>query len=372
MTAGTLRVLVVDDSALMRQLIADLLNSDPEIEVVGTARDGWEALSKIEVLRPTVVTLDLAMPHLSGLDLLRMLTAERPLPVVVVTGIDDTALTLQALEEGAVDFVLKPSGPISADMAKVRDELVAKVKLAARVNLQEVLHALHGQAAPPSSQATPLSRPRMPIVAIGASTGGPQALRRVLEGLPRGFQAPVLVVQHMPPSFTRAFAERMGRTISLRTREAEEGDVLEPGIVYVAPGGVHMKVRPHARTGALQITLDDSPPVNGVRPSVDVLFRSLAEVAGPEVIAVVLTGMGEDGAEGIRALKARGAATVAQDAPSSMVFGMPRAAAETGAVDYVLPLEEIPEALIRLVAERAASLQGRRRRHAGNLGEGRG
>jgi two-component system chemotaxis response regulator CheB len=356
-----LRVLVVDDSALMRQLIADLLNSDPEIEVVGTARDGWEALSKIEALRPTVVTLDLAMPQLSGLDFLRMLTMERPLPVVVVTGIDDTATTLQALEEGAVDFVLKPSGPISGDIAKVRDELVAKVKLAARVNLEEMLRALQGRTATPVPQEAQAPRPRMPIVAIGASTGGPQALRWVLQGLPRGFQAPVLVVQHMPAAFTRPFAERMGRAIPLRTREAAEGDVLEPGIVYVAPGGVHMKVRHNARTGSLQIALEDSPPVNGVRPSVDVLFRSLAEVAGPEVIAVVLTGMGEDGAEGIRALKARGATTVAQDARSSMVFGMPRAAAETGAVDYVLPLKEIPEVLIRLVAEKAASLPGRRK-----------
>ncbi len=360
MAAGALRVLVVDDSALMRQLIADLLNSDPEIEVVGTARDGWEALSKVESLQPTVITLDLAMPQLSGLDLLRMLAAERPLPVVVVTGIDDTTLTLQALEEGAVDFVLKPSGPISPDLARVRDELIAKVKLAARVNLQEMLRALHSQVPSPPSQEAPPPRPRWPIVAIGASTGGPQALRRVLQGLPRGFRAPVLVVQHMPPTFTRPFAERMDRAIPLRTREAEEGDVLEPGIVYVAPGGVHMVVRRNARTGALQIALDSSPPVNGVRPSVDVLFRSLAEVAGPEVIAVVLTGMGEDGAEGVRALKARGATTVAQDAPSSMVFGMPRAAAETGAVDYVLPLEEIPETLIRLVAEKAAFLQRQR------------
>ncbi|MGC8838485.1 MAG: protein-glutamate methylesterase/protein-glutamine glutaminase [Anaerolineae bacterium] len=369
MAGGSLRVLVVDDSALMRQLIADLLNSDPEIEVVGTARDGWEALSKIEALQPTVVTLDLAMPQLSGLDLLRMLTAERPLPVVVVTGMNDTALTLQALEEGAVDFVLKPSGPISADMARVRDELVAKVKLAARVNLREMLRALQGPATPSPVPSAPSPRPRMPIVAIGASTGGPQALRRVLEGLPRGFQAPILVVQHMPPTFTRPFAERLGRAIRLRTREAEAGDVLEPGIVYVAPGGVHMVVRRDARTRALRIALDDGPPVNGVRPSVDVLFCSLAEVAGPEVIAVVLTGMGEDGAQGIRALKARGAATVAQDAPSSMVFGMPRAAAETGAVDHVLPLEAIPEALIRLVAEKAVALQERRKGARASPGE---
>ncbi|MBC7224928.1 MAG: chemotaxis response regulator protein-glutamate methylesterase [Anaerolineae bacterium] len=368
MRAGALRVLVVDDSALMRQWIADLLNSDPEIEVVGTARDGWDALNKIEALQPTVVTLDLAMPQLSGLDLLRMLAVERSLPVVVVTGVGDTDLTFQALEEGAVDFVLKPSGPVSGDIAKVRDELVAKVKLAARVNLKEMFRSLQARSAAPALAKARQGMPSMPIVAIGASTGGPQAVRRVLQGLPRGFQAPVLVVQHMPDEFTGPFAERMGRVVSLVVREAQEGDVLEPGVVYVAPGGAHMKICRDAQTGALQVTLDHGPPVNGVRPSVDVLFHSLAEVAGPEVVAVVLTGMGEDGAEGIRALKARGATTLAQDAPSSTVFGMPRAAAETGAVDHVLPLEAIPQALVRLVGEKAARL----RRRSGTLKQGPG
>lgn len=368
MGAGALRVLVVDDSALMRQWIADLLNSDSEIEVVGTARDGWEALEKIEALQPTVVTLDLAMPKLSGLDLLRMLAAQRPVPVVVVTGVRDTSLAIQALEAGAVDFVLKPSGPISGDIAEVRDELVTKVKLAARVNLREMLQALQDRMVQPASLSAREGVPAMPIVAIGASTGGPQAVRRVLQEIPQGFQAPVLLVQHMPAEFIRPFAERLGRIVSLLVREAREGDVLEPGVVYVAPGGAHMKVRCNAQTGALQVTLDYGPPVNGVRPSVDVLFRSLAEVAGPEVVAVVLTGMGEDGAEGVRALKKEGATTLAQDAPSSTVFGMPRAAAETGAVDYVLPLEAIPKMLVRLVGEKAAHLP----RRSGTLGRGPG
>lgn len=350
MVVAPVRVLVVDDSALMRHLIADILSADPEIEVVGTARHGLDALGKVESLGPSVIALDLLMPGMSGLESLRRLMAERPTPVVILTGVRDARRILEALEQGAVDFVLKPSGPISPDIGKVGEELIAKVKRAAQVNLWEMLRTLQQGA----HSRHPLGHAaghiqHAPIVAVGASTGGPQALRVVLSGIPRGFGASVVMVQHIPASFTRGFARRIGRLTSLPTKEAEDGEVLEPGVIYVAPGGSHTTVVQEAAGSIPHVALDHGPPVNGVRPSVDVLFTSLARLDGCPVIGVVLTGMGTDGAEGIRQLKKAGALTLAQDAPSSAVFGMPRAAAETGAVDYVLPLREIPAMLVRLV-----------------------
>ena len=339
------QVLVVDDSALMRKLISDLLESDPRIEVVDTARDGVEAVQKTCRLHPDVVTMDIQMPRMSGLEALSHIMSQCPTPVVVLTGLTDPNLAFEALERGAVDFVLKPSGTISVDIYRVRQELVEKVKLATLVNLRKVT----AQAAPtaPLALKVPPGATGKRTVAIGASTGGPKALDHLLSSLPASLPAPVLVVQHMPPGFTRSFAERLNRRSPLLVKEAEEGDVVLPGRAYVAPGDHHMLVE--KRAGREIIRLDKSPRVKGLRPSADVTMRSVADIYGAGSIGVILTGMGSDGTEGLKAIKERGGVTIAQDRATSIIYGMPRAAVESGCVDKVLPLDKIPGEIVRLL-----------------------
>jgi len=342
------QVLVVDDSALMRKLISDLLESDPRIEVVDTARDGVEAIEKTCRLHPDVVTMDIQMPRMSGLDALSHIMGQCPTPVVVLTGLTDPNLAFEALERGAVDFVLKPSGTISVDIYKVRQELVEKVKLATLVNLRKVTAKI--APASPIALRAPPGTPGKRAVAVGASTGGPKALDHLLSSLPVGLPAPVLVVQHMPPGFTRSFAERLNQRSPLLVKEAEEGDAVLPGRAYVAPGDHHMLIE---RQGGREIIrLDKSPRVKGLRPSADVTMRSVADVYGAGSIGVVLTGMGSDGAEGLKAIKERGGVTIAQDRATSIIYGMPRAAVESGCVDKVLPLDKIPGEIVRLLGER--------------------
>jgi len=264
---------------------------------------------------------------------------------VVLTGLTDPNLAFEALERGAVDFVLKPSGTISVDIHRVRQELVEKVKLATLVNLRKVT----AQAAPtaPLALKVPPGATGKRTVAIGASTGGPKALDHLLSSLPASLPAPVLVVQHMPPGFTRSFAERLNRRSPLLVKEAEEGDVVLPGRAYVAPGDHHMLVE--KRAGREIIRLDKSPRVKGLRPSADVTMRSVADIYGAGSIGVILTGMGSDGTEGLRAIKERGGVTIAQDRATSIIYGMPRAAVESGCVDKVLPLDKIPGEIVRLL-----------------------
>jgi two-component system chemotaxis response regulator CheB len=349
-----LQVLVVDDSALMRRLISDLLESDPGIQVVGTARDGQEAVEKVATLRPDVVTMDVEMPRMNGLEALSQIMQKHPTPVVMLTGLDDASVALEAMERGAIDFVLKPSGTISVDLYKIREELINKVRLARLVNLRK----LSGEVSPrspslPGTVSLDPGRMRPQAVVIGASTGGPRAVEVVLAALPADLPAAVLVVQHMPAGFTRSFAQRLDQRSPMPVREAEDGHRLAPGHAFVAPGGYHLRVRRGGRGSNGVVRLDDrSPPLSGLRPAADVTMGDVADVYGPDSVGVVLTGMGSDGAQGVQRIKAAGGVVIAQDSETSVVYGMPRAAARTGAVDWILPLDEIPAAIVRAVTQK--------------------
>ena len=350
------QVLVVDDSALMRKLISNLLESDPRIEVIDTARDGHEAVEKVAGLHPDVVTMDVEMPRMSGLEALNHIMSQRPTPVIMLTGLSDPSLAIEALERGAVDFVLKPSGTISVDIYKIRQELIEKVKLATLVNLRKVTAHEPATLPPPPPNFRVKVEDGSPgpagrrAVAIGASAGGPRTLSYLLSRLPAGLPAPVLVVQHMPPGFTHSFAERLHEHSPLAVKEAEEGDVALPGQAYIAPGDHHMLIEKQA--GRKIIRLNQSPRVKGLRPSADVTIISVAEAYGAGSIGVILTGMGSDGVEGLQAIKERGGMVIAQDKASSIIYGMPRAAVESGCVDKVLPLDEIPEEIVRILTGR--------------------
>lgn len=354
---GQLDVLVVDDSSLMRKLITDLLESDPGVKVVGTAGDGLEALQQIAALRPDVVTLDVEMPRMSGLEALERIMREMPLPVIMLSGLTRPEVTLTALELGAVDFVLKPSGVISVDLYKIRDELLNKVKIAVLANATKLARPARPSLAeamlPPPLPQPPLTADskQWRVIVVAASTGGPRALEVLLPGLPGGLPAATLVVQHMPKGFTTSLAKRLDKRSELRVREAKDGKVIEPGRAYIAPAGHHLLLDSSRSRNHVRFRLDDSPPVMGLRPAADRLMESAAQVYGQRCIGVVLTGMGSDGTQGIRAIKQRGGQTIAQDQASSVIYGMPRSAAESGFVDQVLPLEAIAAAIVRLVEQ---------------------
>ncbi|MDQ2932302.1 MAG: chemotaxis response regulator protein-glutamate methylesterase [Gemmatimonadota bacterium] len=341
-------VLVVDDSAFMRKLVSELIEGSDEFHVIGTARHGIDALQKVQSLQPDIVTLDIEMPELDGIGALERIMREAPRPVVMLTAASGAGdeLALRALERGAVEFVRKPSGPISLDLITIRDELLIALRAAAQVNLASVHDTALASSHQPSA-AHASGAPARFVIAIAASTGGPRALAELVPALPAQLEASVLIVQHMPPGFTKTLAERLDSLSALAVREAQHGEAIEPAHVYIAPGGLHMRVQRIGR--ALVIMLDDSPPVWGVRPSADPLFRSVAESAGPAAIGVVLTGMGRDGAAGLRAMRDAGGTGIAQDRESSIIFGMPQAAAIAGGATMVLPLASIAPALATLV-----------------------
>ena len=340
--ARKIRVLVVDDSAVFRQVLTDLLSRDPALEVVGTAADGDIAHRKVIALRPDVLTLDIVMPRLDGLKLLDQLMPERPVPVVMISGLTDEAcdVTLQALERGAVDFICKPRGEITTWLATASEEIAEKVKQAAKARSR----TLPLPARPPATSRT-AAGPAPAIVAVGASTGGTEAIAELLMELPADAPA-MVIVQHMPREFTRRFAERCNLHTAVRVKEAEAGDEIVPGQALIAPGGLHLRVR--RRDQRYEVALDEQPPVNRHRPSVDVLFETVAQAAGPRGLGVLLTGMGSDGARGLLAMRRAGARTIAQDEKSCVVFGMPREAIEMGAAELVLPLGRIARAIVDL------------------------
>lgn len=338
-----IRVLVIDDSAVMRKLLSAVLASQRDIEVVATAVDGAVGLHKLARFQPDVVTLDLEMPGMHGLDVLTEMVAHGEAPVIVVSAHTprDAALTAMALSMGAVDVVAKPRLGRSGELEAMSAALAEKVRAVSRRRWRRPLPSV-----PPPLPVVPAPLPPTParrVVALAASTGGPPALAHILGRLPADLAAAVLVVQHMPEGFTRMLAERLNSICRLEVSEAQDGDPILAGRVLIAPGGRHLRLgRSRERWVAL---VDRRPAVSGHRPSADVLFESVAEICGGGAVGVVLTGMGEDGAEGLAALRRVGGRTLAQDAESSVVYGMPRAAAERGAVERVLPLELIAEAV---------------------------
>ena len=331
-----IRVLVVDDSALMRKLIPQMLDADDSLEVVGTAMDGTFVLKKIEELKPHVVTLDLEMPGMNGIDALKEIMRRQPVPVIVFSShsTEGATVTLKALGLGAFDFVTKPKDA-SAHMAETAKELISKVKAASESKLTpRVLPGTRPKIE--KREAVPGVTPNK-VVAIGISTGGPQALEYLLPQLPADFPASILVVQHMPDGFTNMFARRLDELCGLRVKEAQSGDLLQSGRVLICPGSRHLKVK-RLPLGDIAV-LSDEPRVNGHRPSADVLFRSVAEEFRAHAVGVLMTGMGDDGAEGLGALKKEGAMTIAQSEDSCVVYGMPKAGIERGYAIRVVALD---------------------------------
>lgn len=372
-TGGLARsVLVVDDSAFMRRLISQIIeeSGSGEFRVAGTARNGLDALHKVHALDPDIVTMDVDMPELDGLQALGYIMSESPRPVVMLSAATTRSghdVTLRALELGAVDFVRKPSGAISLDLARIADRLLGALRAAAQANVKSVrmlavprlpergTPARPVAAVPPPrvdsaaivARTLPSGIPATRIVAIASSTGGPRALAEVIPSLPRGLGAAVVIVQHMPAGFTKSLAQRLHAMSRLAVAEAEEGEPVLTDRVYLAPGGQHMTVM--GRAGAAFISLDQSPPVWGVRPSADPLFRSVAGGFGTSAVAVVLTGMGRDGAEGSRAIRQAGGRAVLQDRASSTIFGMPNAAFQLAGADRVAPLADIGAAIVEMI-----------------------
>jgi two-component system, chemotaxis family, protein-glutamate methylesterase/glutaminase len=355
------RVLVVDDSALMRKLIPQMLAGDESIEVVGTAMDGSFCLKKIEELKPNVVTLDLEMPGMNGIDTLKEIMRRQPVPVIVFSShsTEGASVTMKALGLGAFDFVPKPKDP-SAHMAEVARELIVKIKAAADCKLKPRM--LTGIPPQPQKSAAPSGAPNK-IVAIGVSTGGPQALEFVLSQLPADFPSTIVVVQHMPEGFTDMFARRLDEICPLRVKEAQSGDLLQAGRVLICPGSRHMKVK-RLPLGDI-VVLSDEPRVNGHRPSADVLLRSVAEEFKNGAVGVLMTGMGDDGAEGLGTIKKEGGMTIAQNEESCVVYGMPKAAIERGYAIRVVGLDVMGSTL-QAICSRSGGEIGSRAVRAGN------
>jgi two-component system chemotaxis response regulator CheB len=341
----TIRVLVVDDSAVVRQIFSRELAKDPDLEVVGAATDPYVARDQILQLKPDVLTLDVEMPRMDGITFLRKLMHYYPMPVIVVSSLTPAggALALEALAAGAVDVLCKPGA--SFTVGDMTPELIAKVKAAARVNVSQHVRSPEAIAAA-MGPAKALSRTTNQVVAIGASTGGTVALEGILRAMPANAPG-TIITQHMPELFTKYFADRLNNVAQVEVREASDGDSVVPGIALIAPGNKHMLLR---RDGARYfVNVREGPRVNRHRPSVDVMFRSVAQAAGRNAVGVILTGMGGDGAEGLLEMKKAGASTLAQDEKSCVVFGMPKVAIELGAADKVVALDSMPAEILQMV-----------------------
>lgn len=350
-----IKVLVVDDSAFMRKLITDFLSEEPQIEIVGTARNGLEAIEKIKMLQPNVVTLDVEMPVMNGLDALQKIMADEPLPVVMLssTTSEGATNTILAMQYGAVDFIEKPSGPISLDLHKIKQEIISKVIQASRANLRSFrVTKPNSRTIQYNSSNSNLKTSKLgtenKLVCIGTSTGGPRALQQVLTSLPEDFGAPILIVQHMPKGFTKSLAARLDSLSKIRVKEAEDGEIVKNGTAYIAPGGYHLTVTKHKLS--LLIKLDQSPPRRGHRPSVDVMFESISRLDDYERIAVIMTGMGSDGTAGLKYLKEAGnTVVIAESEETAVIFGMPKSAINANVVDNVVNLDNIAETIMKYV-----------------------
>lgn len=353
-----IRVLVVDDSALVRRLIVTALGSADDIDVVAVARDGLDAVEKVDEVLPDVVTLDIEMPRLDGLGALERIRAKHPrLPVIMFSTLTERGAiaTLDALSKGASDYVTKPSntGSVMEGLASVREQLVPRIRALAGVRRIAPV-APQPRRTPPAPVVKGTAGGAPEILVIGCSTGGPDALDRLVSRLPGDLGVPVLVVQHMPPVFTAMLAQRLDKSSALTVREAVAGDVPRAGEVLIAPGDWHLRVA--SSVGTVRVVLDQAPRENFCRPAVDVLFRSAAQVYGGRVVASVLTGMGQDGLEGVRALVERGARVLVQDEATSVVWGMPGAVVHAGLADEILPLDQLPGRLVAALAYAVRSM----------------
>lgn len=344
---GKIRVLVVDDSAIVRKILKEALSGQPDLEVVGTAPDPYIARDKILSLEPDVLTLDIEMPRMDGLTFLKKLMHFRPMPVIVISSLAQASCqtAMQALNLGAVEVLAKPGGPYS--VGELRLELASKIRAAAASRIRRP--AVPAAATAPPRLTASAWLPST-VIAIGASTGGTEAIAAVLPQLPAGTPG-IVITQHIPAGFSKAFATRLNQMCALEVKEAEDGDTLGPGRVLVAPGDLHMVLRKNG--DGYRVTVKTGPRVCYQRPSVDVMFSSVAESAGARAVGVLLTGMGSDGAQGLLKMRQAGARTIAQDESSCVVFGMPREAIRAGAADRVVPLSGIPQAILAAAEARA-------------------
>ena len=374
---GRIRVLIVDDSAFMRKVLLSIITSDNQMEVVGEARDGREAVSMSDSLRPDVITMDINMPHIDGLQATEIIMSSNPRPILIVSSEsrEGADVTLKALELGAIEFVAKPSSGIDLDMNTVREELLRKLRMAAKVRVvrtatRSQIHHEIANSAPRTEPVSPLVskvqqvtavvdtpaaapnstfggvRPqgKFPVVVVAASTGGPATLMKFIPMFPQNFPGAVLLVQHMPGMFTSQFSQQLAEVSQIKVKDAEPGEIIQTGCVYVCPGTHHMRVTPTGR-----ITLDDGPRISGYRPCADVTLETVASFAGPMSVATILTGMGNDGSRGVRAIHANGGHVLAQDEATSIIFGMPSEAIKTGVVDHVVPIEQMYHAIEKRV-----------------------
>jgi two-component system, chemotaxis family, protein-glutamate methylesterase/glutaminase len=354
------RVLVVDDSAFMRKVLETIFSADDQLQVVGHAKDGREAIALAESLKPDVITMDINMPHVDGLQATAQIMTTNPRPIVIVSSEsrEGAASTLKALELGAIEFVAKPSSGIDLDMQSVKEELLRKVRMAAKVRVvrtaSRLASTVQGSKGSPPPAASPVAprRPqtalvdqRFPVVVLGASTGGPATVMRLAPGFTRDFPAAVFLVQHMPAAFTTQYAAQLAEFTSIRVKEAEANEAVQPGTLYICPGAQHLRVTP---TGRIQLD-STSGRINGYLPCIDVTMETVAAYAGAMSIGVVLTGMGNDGAAGAKAIQSANGLVIAQDEATSVIFGMPAEAIKVGAVDHVLGLDDIYAAIEKRV-----------------------
>jgi two-component system chemotaxis response regulator CheB len=354
------RVLIVDDSAFMRKVLQGIIASDPQLEVCGEARDGRDAVTQTETLKPDVISMDINMPHVDGLQATEIIMSSNPKPILIVSSEsrEGADVTLKALELGAIDFIPKPSGGIDLDMSSVKEELCRKLKMAAKVRVVRTAtrSKLQHEVASSSPRVEPASKNgdnglqevhaavnaaaksagKFPLIVLASSTGGPATLMKFIPYFPKDFPGAVLLVQHMPGNFTAQFSSQLAEVSQMKVKEAEAGEIIVPGQLYVCPGSHHLRVSPTGR-----ISLDEGPRVSGYRPCADLTFESAAEYAGPMTIGVILTGMGNDGAKGAQAVRSAGGHVIAQDESTAVIFGMPQEAIKTGAVEQVLPIEAI-------------------------------